>query len=499
MANQTQSEQLDKIVERLLGRPGAPLAREDAERPLDMKVASVIELIRDLRSLPRPDFKARLKAELERRATMASSAKAVPRVRTAVTPYLSIKGAAAAIEFYKKAFGAKEVLRLMQPDGRIGHAEMDIDGAKIMFADEFPEIGFRSPESLGGSPLLIHLDVADVDALARRAVSAGATVVRPVADQFYGERSGHFRDPFGYTWVISTRTEEMSAGEMQRRSEEFSRRQSAGSAETAETKEAPGGTKFIREGFHTVTPYLIIPDAARWIDFVKQAFAAEEKFRMGRPGAEDLIMHAEVKIGDSMIEVADANPQYPATPSTLLLRVSDPDAAFARAIAAGATLLEPVSDKDHGSRGGTVVDVAGNRLHISAPTPGNKIFEDFRSVTPHFNPLRSAEFIEFLEEAFGGEEIYRAQSPEGRILHAQVRIGDSIISMGDAHGPYQPMPSTMHLYVPDTDALYTKALRAGAVSIQPPADQPYGDRSAGVRDAHGNRWFIATHIKDVAF
>ena len=260
----------------------------------------------------------------------------------------------------------------------------------------------------------------------------------------------------------------------------------------------PGrAVNYIREGFHSVTPYLVIPGASRWIEFVKQAFGAEERVRVRRPGAEGVIMHAEVKIGDSIVELADAIEQYPALPMTLLLRVSDPDAVYNRALAAGATSFEPVTDHDYGSRGGTVVDLAGNKLHISTPAPGNKIFDEFRSVTPHFNPPRSEPFIEFLHRAFGGEEVYRAQSPDGIIHHAQVRIGDSIISLGDAHGPYQPMPGTLHLYVPDADTAYERALQAGATSIQPPADQPYGDRSAGVTDPFGNRWFLATHLRDV--
>lgn len=259
----------------------------------------------------------------------------------------------------------------------------------------------------------------------------------------------------------------------------------------------PGrAVSFIREGFHTVTPYLILSGAAPWIEFVKEAFGAEERFRMQRPEG-GVIMHAEVKIGDSIVEVADANPQFPAMPTTLLLRASDPDAVYNRAIMAGATAFDPVADHDYGSRGGTVVDLAGNRLHISTPAPGNRIFDAFRSVTPHFSPARSERFIEFLEKAFGGEEVYRAQSPDGVIHHAQVRVGDSVISMGDAHGPYQPMPCTLHVYVPDADAVYEQALRAGATSIQPVADQPYGDRSGGVTDPFGNRWFIATHIRDV--
>jgi uncharacterized glyoxalase superfamily protein PhnB len=145
-----------------------------------------------------------------------------------------------------------------------------------------------------------------------------------------------------------------------------------------------------------------------------------------------------------------------------------------------------------------VKDSSGNSWHIFTPTPGNAIFEYFRSVTPHMNPLRAPVMIEFLQKAFGGKEVYRAQSPDGVVHHAQVRIGDSLIGMGDAHGPYQPMPCTLHLYVPDADAAYERALRAGATSIQPPADQPYGDRSGGVQDPFGNRWFVATHLRDVA-
>ncbi|HKV06376.1 MAG TPA: VOC family protein [Candidatus Acidoferrales bacterium] len=426
---------------------------------------------------------------------MASSAKGVSEFRNTATPYLSIKGAAAAIEFYKKAFGATEApdSRFVQPDGRVGHAEINIGGARIMLADEFPEIGFRSPESLGGSPIHIHLDVADVDAFARRAVAAGAKVVRPVADQFYGDRSGQVSDPFGYTWAISTRKEAVSPEEMQRRFAATTRQ----TAETAAT-EAARTVNPVREGFHSITPYLVVSGAGKWIDFVKKVFGAEERLRVPRPGT-DIVMHAEVRIGDSMVEVADANPQYPAMPVTLLVRVSDPDAVYNRAVEAGATPLEPISDKDYGSRGGTVVDLAGNRLHISKPTGGGvEIFKDFRSVTPHLYAAEPEDLIEFLKQAFGGEEIYRAQMPDGSIPHAQVRLGDSVVALAGAQGPYTLMPCTLHLYVPDVDAVYSQALRAGAVSIQAPADQPYGDRSGGVTDRFGNRWFIATHVRDVS-
>jgi PhnB protein len=498
MAKQSPSEQLDLIITRLLGRPDAPLPRDEAARPYDPSFSPVIEVISALRDLPRPDFKARLKSDLERRTSMASSAPAqsVPQARATVTPYLSVRGAAAAIDFYKRAFGATEQYRLEQPDGRIGHATIDIAGAKIYLADEFPEAGFKSPESLGGSPVLIHLDVPDVDAMGRQAVAAGATVVRPIADQFYGARSGQFRDPFGHTWTLSTNKEAVSPEEMQRRNDEISRQQPAASEEAKSPREPAA---YIRAGFHTVTPYLIISGAARWIDFMKQAFGAEEKFRVQRPGT-DVIMHAELQIGDSMIELADANDQFPAVPMTLLMRSSDPDASYARAIAAGAHPVEPVKDQGYGTRAGTVRDDSGNNLHIFMPLPGDKIFQELRSVTPHLYADNAPALIEFLEKAFGGKEIYRAQLPDGNIPHAQVRVGDSLIALAGSlgHSTYPIRPSTIHLYVPDTDAVYQQALRAGAESIEAPSGQPYGDRSAGVRDPFGNQWFIATHMRNVA-
>lgn len=262
--------------------------------------------------------------------------------------------------------------------------------------------------------------------------------------------------------------------------------------------EAPGrAVSYIREGFHTITPYLIISGAARWIEFAKQAFAAEERFRIKGPEGGAL-MHAEVKIGDSIIELADANPRFPPSPAAMLLRVSAVDAAYQRAVEAGATPILPPADQAYGSRDGSVKDLCGNNWYIFTPAAGNAIFEGLRSVTPYLHPVGAPQVIEFLHKAFGAEEVYRAQSPDGVVHHAQVRIGDSIVGIGEAHGPYQPMPCTLHLYVPDTDALYNQALQAGASSIQQPADQHHGDRSAGVQDPFGNRWFIATHLRDVA-
>jgi len=146
-----------------------------------------------------------------------SKPKPIPEGYHTATPYLIIKDAAKAIEFYKKAFGAKEMMRMSQPDGRIGHAEIKIGDSPILLADEFPEMGARSPQSLGGSPVSILLYVADVDAFAKQAVTAGAKVVRPIKDQFYGDRSGSFEDPFGHQWHIATHVEDVAPEEMHKR------------------------------------------------------------------------------------------------------------------------------------------------------------------------------------------------------------------------------------------------------------------------------------------
>jgi PhnB protein len=148
---------------------------------------------------------------------MPAKAKPVPEGYHTVTPYLIVKGAANAIEFYKKAFGAKELFRFPQPDGRIGHAEIKIGDSHIMLADEYPEMGARGPETIGGTPVSILLYVENVDQLFNQAVASGAKVQRPVQNQFYGDRTGILTDPFGHSWYIHTHIEDVSSAEMQER------------------------------------------------------------------------------------------------------------------------------------------------------------------------------------------------------------------------------------------------------------------------------------------
>jgi PhnB protein len=141
----------------------------------------------------------------------------VPAGYHSVTPYLIVHDGAGAIAFYRQAFGATERVRMTRPDGRVGHAELQLGDSVVMLADEHPEIGARSPQALGGSPVTISLYVPDVDATVARAVAAGARLVRPVADQFYGDRAGGVVDPFGHAWHVATHIEDVPPEEMKRR------------------------------------------------------------------------------------------------------------------------------------------------------------------------------------------------------------------------------------------------------------------------------------------
>jgi PhnB protein len=150
-------------------------------------------------------------------AIMDTNVKPIPDGYEAATPYLIIKNAAQAIEFYKKAFGAEELMRIPAPENKIGHAEIRIGRAPIMLADEFSDIGFLSPTSLGGSPVGVLIYLEDVDAVFGRALAMGADVVKPLVDQFYGDRAGTIKDPFGHIWTLATRKENLSAATIQQR------------------------------------------------------------------------------------------------------------------------------------------------------------------------------------------------------------------------------------------------------------------------------------------
>lgn len=256
----------------------------------------------------------------------------------------------------------------------------------------------------------------------------------------------------------------------------------------------------IREGFHTITPYLVVHEAPRLIDFVKQAFGAEELYR-GGPGSQGGL-HAEVRIGDSRMMIGGGGPGLPwrgtPLPTALHVYVKDADAMYQRALEAGAESVEKPIDQPYGDREAGVKDAFGNYWWIATHKEGGYIPQGMHTVTPFLHPLRAEPFINFLKRAFGAEEVERHASPDGVVHHAVVRIGNSALEMGEAHGSYQPMPSMFYVSVPDVDTAYRSALAAGGTSIAEPKDQPYGDRVAGVKDPFGNQWYMATHIKDVS-
>jgi PhnB protein len=487
MPKRSRFDELDQAVQSLLTEAAA---QAPGRAESSASIVPLLGIARELRALPREDFKARLKSDLERKTFMASSAlhkEPTAAIRQTATARLRIKNAGAAIEFYKKAFGAREIMRF-EVRGQIAHAEIEIGSSVIMLGEEAPEYGFPGPQTLGGSPVGMQLDVDDADAFVARAVAAGARLVVPVTDQFYGMRSGSVADPFGYTWSVSTPKEALTVEEMHRRLE-------AMETQTAETR---AGVSPIPAGYHTITPYLVVQDAPALIEFVKRTFGAEEIFRTtGSAGG----IHAEVRVGDSMMMMGGGGPglkwKGAPMPSALHVYVEDVDAVHQRAVEAGGVTIQPPADQEYGERGGSLKDPFGNYWYIATAKGASHIPEGLRVVTTYLHPLRAEPVIQFMKRAFGAEELEKYASPDGVIHHAKVKIGDSMLEMGEANGPYQPMPTMLYLYVPDVDAVYSRAMNAGAESISAPADQVYGDRSAGVKDSFGNQWYIATHMRDV--
>jgi PhnB protein len=208
-------EQLNRAVDALLSRADGTLPKVEAG------VEPLVRVAAELLRLPRLEFKARLKSELlEGRKTMSTVAEPIAAVHATASPRLTFKNAAKAIEFYERAFGAKETMRFEVGDS-IPHAMITIGDSSILLTEEWPEGNRFSPETLGNSPVMMSLSVPDVDQFFAHAIEAGAKTVIPIANQFYGRREGTLRDPFGYVWSVSTVTEEMSVEEMHRRMKEM--------------------------------------------------------------------------------------------------------------------------------------------------------------------------------------------------------------------------------------------------------------------------------------
>lgn len=247
-------------------------------------------------------------------------------------------------------------------------------------------------------------------------------------------------------------------------------------------------SKQTREGFNSVIPYLTVEKPAELIDFVKHSFGATENLRTtGSAGG----MHAEVKIGDSIVMIGGGAHIAP-MPAAIHLYISDVDDAYHRAMASGAASLMEPADQPYGERSGAVQDPTGNRWYIATTfTPLQQISEHLHTVTVYFHPIGAQRFIDFLSNAFGGEELMRTEPSDGFIAHAKVRLGNSVIELGEARSPSQPMPTALYFFVDDVDATYQQALQAGATSMLEPTDQSYGHRNAWVKDSFDNVWYLA--------
>ena len=451
------------------------------------ELSALVGIAQELIGLPRETFKATLQQQLIRRDSMSSPAPQHEAVRS-VTLYMCVADASAAIEFYREAFGAKELMRLTEPDGRIGHAEIQIGNAVVMISDEYPEYGTVSPQTIGGSSVKIHLDVTDVDTFAERAIAAGATLVRPIEDQFYGDRAGQIADPFGYTWIVATHQKDVPVEEMQKELDKWNQERSAKHSDEAGGIKEP---RMRRENRRAVTPYITVHKPAELIDFVTESFSAIEHFRAtGSAGG----MHAEVSIGDSVVMIGGAEHIQP-MPTAIHLYVPDVDQVYERALKAGGKALMPVADQPYGERSGGVEDAQGNRWYIATPfVPLQTIAPDLHTVTVYFHPIGAQRFIDFLISAFGGTELMRHEEGD-MIMHAKVQIGDSVVELGEARYPTQPLPTAIYLYVNDVDAVYEQALKAGGTSMLPPTDQPFGDRNAWVKDPFDNVWYVGAPIR----
>ena len=264
--------------------------------------------------------------------------------------------------------------------------------------------------------------------------------------------------------------------------------------ETESPENTPRDATKPHPGYHTVTPYLTVRRAEQLVEFVKQVFDGTEVFRTtGSAGG----LHAEVTIGESKLMIGGYE-NVVEQPTALHLYVPDADAVYQRALAAGATSVEEPVDQFYGDREAGIKDPTGNLWWIATHKLGGAetyIPAGLRPVTPFLHPVGAPALIDFMKEAFGAEEVSREQSPEGMIHHAMVRIGDSMIEMGEAHGELaQPMPPALYMYVADLEVTYERALNAGATSLQPPKDQGYGDRTAWVKDAWDNIWYLAAPI-----
>ncbi len=269
----------------------------------------------------------------------------------------------------------------------------------------------------------------------------------------------------------------------------------------------------VKRGINTIVPYFILDGGAEFITFLVEAFDAEELGRV--PAPDGKVMHAEVRVGNSLVELSDARPEYPARRYPIHLYVPDADAAYAKALRAGATSLYEPDDRAYGDREGGVTDRWGNQWYIGTHQE-NVAFDEvmrrfeggkwspqrdpslppqapgFRTVNVGLRVVGAMKLYEFMRAAFDARWVQEPELGGGdAIRYSTVRIGDSVLELGDPRDQWEAMPVAIHLFVDDPDRTYDRAIAAGATSLHPVVDQPYGERSGSVSDPFGNQWYIA--------
>ena len=447
MSKQPLIDQLDQAISGILANPDFMPAS------VDPGLAELLRVARDLRYRPRADFKATLKADLERKAIMSSTAQS--RVNVAfragfrtVTPYL-LPANAEYVDFLKNVFGAVETERTETGPGRF-HAEYRIGDSMLMLG---VGSGLKMPAS-------IELTVPNVDEVYKRAIDAGCKELMPLQDAHWEEnlRLGSVEDKEGNVWVIASQ----------------------------------------RVGGHAISAGLVVKGAAQLVDFLKRAFNAQEIHRYEWPDG----LYASMRIGESVVGVSEStNHEWmQPMPSMIYMYVEDCDAWYAQALRAGAKSISEPKDQSYGDRHGAVQDEWGNQWYIATPiqqatareTTTSKIAQlrpTFRTLTPYLLPSMP-EYVDFLKNVFDAEQTFRGDTGPGS-FHAEFKIGNSMLMVGV--GSQRSMPASMIIYVPNADETYERALKAGAKSLAGIVEN-YGDRFGVVEDPAGNGWCIATYL-----
>src|ERR1043165_59759 len=260
------------------------------------------------------------------------------------------------------------------------------------------------------------------------------------------------------------------------------------------TKQVEEKASGVRNGFSTVTPYLVVSDVHAEAEFLKQTFGVTGQiYGLGSQGG----FHAEYNIGGSMIMVGGGGrgSEWKGTPlpTYIHLYVEDVDAVYEKAVQAGATNLSEPAERFYGDRECGFRDPGGNQWFVATHHGESFIPPRHPNLMPSLLPVGASKMINFLKQAFDAEEIEVHRSPDGGVKHGSIRVGTSVVELGEAHGQWQPLPSVYMMYVDDVDAWYERAIKAkGAIAKDSPKLQPHGARVGSIEDPFGNVWYIAS-------